>query len=290
MRFVISLEQVLIRHDEIKMDSYLSLEAASAASHQVLGDANSYVWETILNVYINGETLELDVLLESFRELWLWIPDSASTNTEIKTYKLKWILRKNAEYFKQVHSPDKQPGFRSPSTKTQLALIDEQVASRAGLIKCTDKRDRTIRHILSDKDNISVAAYNTAASKFTGINCDYEVLTLSEVGVGDKKGPIIIAVLGETSSTAGTPTKLWGINALSTISITDHLLLGIPALLDGDSAKDDSASTQIFNAELSAGNENREFVLQQRDVSDRKIEESLSLLTALPADLENLCS
>jgi hypothetical protein len=216
------------------MESYLSLEAAVAATRMRLPDSLDTLPQ-LLNLYCIGATLDaysLEKIFDRTREIWVWsryvsgTQDDGTLSPHItaKAYELKWII------FKFGNS-NKESSFTE--------LDDKPTSTYPWLSWQPDRNDRSVMHMLAEEDNISVATFSSNLSEeklnpnYAGAYPNTAVwapnlesastavptslaasLVSGSEACGKPCGTRTTVLLGEAKSTANTPTKLWGLEAL----------------------------------------------------------------------------
>jgi len=324
-------------------NSYLSLEAASSASRQVLpGDiTTAAAQEVLLNVFVDGQALNVTGIMDCAPKLWVWVrrndtqsPAAALSSTDTKspaarayTYSLKWILQKsegegtahaNANAHANSNANSSSPADKSsrksaastpapPFTTNKAAAAEAEAEAKWKACNAIierlcrvrghpDQRDPSICHLLFDEDNISLAV----SSEGEGVGCTphascqgITVLTLSKVKIHSSSssssssssevsdGAQIVVLLGEPSSTANTPTKLWGLTELRLAVLNSEMEEDVTDVTAGntDFAGDDDIDRdrrdEIFLLPCQSA---------QADAAERKLVESLALLTFNDSD------
>ena len=227
-------------------------------------------------------------------------PSTAAASQEARAYVLKWIMQKKVQDAGKA-SRSATPRSSSHSSSTALSEGENKVVAeepgnfkwkecnsiieRIGAKGHLDQRDSSIMHLRFENDvSVATSADESVTVKPDGIvvpvanSCrEISVLTVHTTestasrSTEDREGecPRIVVLLGEGSSIANTPTKFWGVDALSALD-TDNLIG------DGDSDIDD---THASNGRAGAGAVGDIWgTLGQRATFEAKLTESLTLL------------
>ena len=133
------------------MNSYLSFEAASSASRQLLA-GTSAPQEALLNVFVDGQAMDVPGIMDFAPQLWVWVccdapafvpqaistePATAAATQEARAYALKWILQKDMQGAESVNgntspqSPTRSPSKLSGSPSTPLSGTKAAAAAAA---------------------------------------------------------------------------------------------------------------------------------------------------------------